>query len=680
MKKRAVASVEKNLGRQVRNVRLEWLETDGVGGFACGTVAGIRTRRYHGLLVSATTPPTGRMVLVNGLEVWLETGSGRYALSAQRYAPDVIFPNGHERIMQFRLEPWPTWEYQLENGMVLRQEILVVQSSGETLVRWESVRGIESIGRLLVRPLLSGRNYHALHRENSAFDFAPLSIGQCIRWRPYTGVPAIDIVSNGTYTHDPLWYRNFRYEEESRRGLDDIEDLAAPGTFTLDLKPGPAILLLRSLPAAAALDVPVVERADAGIAAETLRRARYGTPIERAAEQYIVRRGTGDTIIAGYPWFTDWGRDTFIAMRGLCIASGRLDVALTILLAWADTLSDGMLPNKFPDAGVEPEYNSVDASLWFVVAVHDLLKESGRSVSHPISQNVKDKLQSSVIAILDAYAAGTRFNIHMDPDGLLASGQPGVQLTWMDAKIGDCVVTPRIGKPVEVQALWLNSLQIGSQISSVWADPFERGLRSFGERFWHEDGGYLFDNVDVDHRRGTTDASFRPNQIFAIGGLPMAVLSGERARRVVSAVEERLLTPMGLRSLAAGERNYVGHYTGNARARDAAYHQGTVWPWLMGPFVEAWLRVHGTSPENRRQAQQRFLSPLHRHLSSVGLGHISELADADPPHAPRGCPFQAWSLGEFCRVQRLLEDDGPQSIFDDMSLFGEPALIAEARA
>lgn len=666
-----------------QNIGLEWLETSSFGGFACGTVAGIRTRRYHGLLIAATSPPIGQMVLINGLEVWLETRSGRYAMSAQHYAPDVIFPKGHQRITQFRLEPWPTWEYRLGNSVALRQEILVIESSGETLIRWEGIGRTGPESRLLVRPLVSGRNYHALHRENSVFDFNPQRDGERIRWRPYAGVPAIDVVSNGTYIHDPQWYRNFRYEEESRRGLDDIEDLGAPGEFSFELERGAAILLLGSdaLPPPST-DAPALERADAAIAAETLRRAKFQTPVDRAAEQYIVRRGTGNSIIAGYPWFTDWGRDTFIALRGLCIASGRLDTAREILLAWADMLSGGMLPNRFPDADTNPEYNSVDASLWFVVAADDLLKESDRSPLDPIFQNAKGKLHAAIVAILEAYAAGTRFNIQMDADGLLASGQAGVQLTWMDVKIGDWVVTPRIGKPVEVQALWLNAMRIGSRISSVWSSAFERGLRSFGERFWNEENGYLFDNVDVDHRAGTADASFRPNQIFAIGGLPRAVLRGERARRVVSAVEERLLTPMGLRSLAAGEQTYQRQYVGDARARDVAYHQGTVWPWLMGPFVEAWLRVHGSSPETRREAQQRFLSRLRRHLTSAGLGHISELADADPPHAPRGCPFQAWSLGEFCRLQRLLDGDVPLPSIPGRALTspGEPAAAPEGRA
>jgi predicted glycogen debranching enzyme len=261
-------------------------------------------------------------------------------------------------------------------------------------------------------------------------------------------------------------------------------------------------------------------------------------------------------------------------------------------------------------------------------------------------------LAAAVEAILDGYARGTRYGIRLDDDGLIAAGVPGVQLTWMDAKVGDWVVTPRIGKPVEVQALWLNALAVGAAYSERWAALLERGRDAFGRRFWNEAGGCLHDVVDVDHHAGTADSSFRPNQIFAVGGLPLALLEGEQARRVVDAVEARLLTPVGLRSLAPGEPAYTPHYQGGVRERDGAYHQGTVWPWLIGPFVEAWVRVRGATPGVKREARERFLEPLLRHLDEAGLGHISEIADAEPPHTPRGCPFQAWSVGEALRLDR----------------------------
>jgi predicted glycogen debranching enzyme len=362
-----------------------------------------------------------------------------------------------------------------------------------------------------------------------------------------------------------------------------------------------------------------------------------------------VERGHGKTIIAGYPWFTDWGRDTFIAMRGLCLATGRLDDARDILLQWAGMVSAGMLPNRFPDAGESPEYNSVDASLWFIVAVHDFF-EAGKSRGWHVTSADRAALRTAVDAILDGYMRGTRYGIRCDADGLLAAGEPGVQLTWMDAMTGNRVVTARIGKPVEVQALWLTALRIGSAFSEHRLATLRTGSRAFRARFWNEVGGYLYDVVDVNHHAGAVDASFRPDQILAVGGLPFPLLTGARARRMVDAVEARLLTPMGLRSLAPDDPAYVPHYQGSVRERDAAYHQGTAWPWLIGPFAEAWVRVRGGTKAAKREARERFLAPLLEHVDDAGLGHISEIADGDPPFTPRGCPFQAWSVGEALRL------------------------------
>jgi len=366
-----------------------------------------------------------------------------------------------------------------------------------------------------------------------------------------------------------------------------------------------------------------------------------------------VRRGSGKTIVAGYPWFTDWGRDTFIAIRGLCLASGRLGEARDILVEWAGAVSEGMLPNRFPDHGEAAEFNSVDASLWYVVAVHELMqRDQGRTML--LTSQQRQALETAVRQIVSGYASGTRFGIRQDADGLLSAGVPGVQLTWMDARVGDRVITPRIGKPVEIQALWLNALSAASRFEPHWRDVFDHGRRAFEERFWNEDLGQLADVVDVDHVPGTRDDSCRPNQILAVGGLPVALLDGVRARRVVDGVEQRLLTPVGLRSLAPDESGYAPRYQGDSLARDAVYHQGTVWPWLIGPFVEAWVRVRGNTMTARREARQRFMAPLLAHLQSAGLGHVSEIADADPPFSPKGCPFQAWSLGELLRVDRVV--------------------------
>jgi predicted glycogen debranching enzyme len=397
---------------------------------------------------------------------------------------------------------------------------------------------------------------------------------------------------------------------------------------------------------------------DAGylVDVEARRRKRFAAPLERAADAYVVRRGHGKTIVAGYPWFTDWGRDTFITLRGFMTLPDGLELAQQILLAWADTVSEGMVPNRFPDSGEMPEFNAVDASLWYVVAVHEFL-QAARATVAPATVSA---LRQAVAGIVAGYRDGTRYRIKMDEDGLLAAGVPGVQLTWMDAKVGDWVVTPRIGKPVEVQALWLNALKITGATAPEWRDLYRRALASFQLRFWNEASGCLFDVVDEGHEPGRNDPAIRPNQILAVGGLPYQVLIEPYASRVVEAVECLLLTPLGLRSLAPSEPGYRPHYGGGVFERDSGYHQGTVWPWLMGPFVEAWLRVRGNGTEAKREADSRFLSPLRAHLEVAGLGHISEVADAEPPYRPGGCPFQAWSLGEFLRARRLLAE--PQKI------------------
>ena len=637
--------------------RTEWLEADGLGGFASGTTSGIRTRRYHALLLAATTPPTGRIVLVNGFDAWVDTPDGSYALTTQRYGPDLRHPDGASRIASFTREPWPTWEFATADGTRLLQEILVEHGTGTVHLTWSLIASAGPIA-LRVRPFLSGRDYHAMHHENTAFRFEPRQHGAAVTFHPYDGVPCIVSSSNGDYRHAPDWYRNFHYSAELERGLDAVEDLASPGEFIWSL-PAPgnrAIWCLRASP-----DVPeevvtresLVEWHQATRAAEMRRRSAFPTPLDRSADAYLVRRGAGRTIIAGYPWFTDWGRDTFIALRGLCLATGRFADARDILVEWSGAVSEGMLPNRFPDHGELPEFNAVDASLWFVIAASELLGAVGAR-STIVSRDDRKALETAILKIVAGYAAGTRFGIRMDVDGLLAAGVPGVQLTWMDARVGDRVITPRIGKPVEIQALWLNALSIAAGLDPRWSEALERGMKSFSDRFWSDERGYLADVVDVDHVSGTRDETCRPNQILAAGGLPIALIAGERARRLVDCVEQRLLTPFGLRSLAPDEPGYALRYEGDSAARDAVYHQGTVWPWLIGPFVDAWLKVRGNTEAARVEARSRFVEPLIAHLDEAGLGHVSEIADAEPPFTPRGCPFQAWSLGELLRVQRLM--------------------------
>ncbi|MFM0392973.1 amylo-alpha-1,6-glucosidase [Paraburkholderia phytofirmans] len=638
----------------------EWLEADGFGGFASGTVGTLRTRRYHALLLTATRAPGGRVVLVNGVEAWLEANGARYPLSMQRYMPDVVYPDLTTSLVSFDTKPWPTWRVQIGASAVLTADVFVSKATRETVLRWRPEEGAGADSEtnaltLKVRPLLSGRDYHALHHENAAFNFnAQTSDDQAsVKWQPYGDLPVIHAATNGVYTHAPDWYRNFCYVRERERGLDFSEDLATPGVFSFNLVDGEAVMILSASDAKSGTQPATAKaaaiRATELARVEQARRDALGSRLQRSADAYVVTRNEGRTILAGFPWFTDWGRDTFIAMRGLLIASGRLDDAEAILLEWSGTLSEGMLPNRFPDYGDTPEYNSVDASLWFIVAVHDYLATCHASAA------TQQRLQQACEAILRGYTNGTRFNIRASADdGLLSAGIPGVQLTWMDAKVGDWVVTPRIGKPVEVQALWINALRIAATWDPQWQPAAERALQAFHERFVDPSTQALFDNVDVDHVKGAVDRAIRPNQIFAVGGLPFPLLEGAAARAVLDQVEAQLLTPLGLRTLAPSDPAYRGHYGGSPLERDGAYHQGTVWPWLLGPFVEAWLRVNGGAADARMQAKTRFLDPLYAHLDHAGLDHLSEIADGDAPHAPAGTPFQAWSLGELLRIEHLL--------------------------
>ncbi|MGE0682163.1 MAG: glycogen debranching enzyme N-terminal domain-containing protein, partial [Candidatus Binatia bacterium] len=447
---------------------VEWLETDGLGGFASGTTTGVRTRRYHALLLTATTPPTGRFVLVNGIEAWVETPHGRFALSSQQYSGEVIYPDGERRVEAFTTNPWPSWRFLLEDGTRIEQELFVQHGAPGTVLSWRLSDPRDEV-TLTVRPFLSGRDYHALHHENSAFRFDAETHNGVLTWSPYPEVPTITAFSNGTYTHQPDWYRNFVYEEERARGLDHMEDLATPGSFRWNLSQGEAVLILAAASQEASVlsrvEMPAQKYAHTLRTAERQRRRQFPSRLHRAADAYLVRRGEGKTVVAGYPWFTDWGRDTFIALRGLCLATGRLDEARAILLEWAGAVSEGMLPNRFPDRGETPEFNSVDASLWYIIAVHDFF-QTLEANKRSLSQREILTLQGAIESILTGYSTGTRYQIHADSDGLLAAGQPGVQLTWMDAKVGDWVVTPRISKPVEIQALWLNALHIANRFTN----------------------------------------------------------------------------------------------------------------------------------------------------------------------------------------------------------------------
>jgi predicted glycogen debranching enzyme len=634
----------------------EWLETNGLGGFASSTLAGLNTRRYHGLLVAATRPPVGRTVLLSKLEETLVVAGRRYELSANQY-PGAVYPRGHQFMTRFRLDPFPVFTYRVE-GFELERAVVMLHGENTTCVRY-SLRQVdagERDVRLEVRPLVAFRDYHALTHENDALDSSVRVEEGLLTVTPYEGLPALHFAHEGGEAEtNGYWYRNFTYVEEQARGLDSTEDLFSPFALKFDLGRRDEVSIIASTERREACRVGELIRVEVERRNEVLGSSLAGDEAVRAltaaADQYVVARGEQKTVIAGYHWFGDWGRDTMIALPGLTLVTGRFDTARSILAEFARHVSEGMLPNRFTEADEAPEYNTVDATLWYFEAVRALLAYTGDT------EFVRANLYDVLREVIDWHERGTRYGIRVDADGLLAAGAEGAQLTWMDAKVGDRVITPRRGKPVEIQALWYNALRTMEGLArefgfvedeGKYAGMASRARGSFNEQFWDEEAGCLYDVVDGAAR----DASIRPNQIFAVS-LHHSMLSAERARRVVEAVERHLLTPYGLRSLAPTNLQYSGRYGGGPAERDAVYHQGAVWAWLIGPFVTAYLKVQGRTPETVGRARV-ILAPLVAHLKEACLGHVSEIFDGDAPHAPRGCVAQAWSAAELLRA--LVED------------------------
>jgi predicted glycogen debranching enzyme len=635
-------------------LRREWLETNGLGGFASSTIVGLNTRRYHGLLVAATKPPAGRLVLLSKLEETLWIDGRRFDLSANRY-PGVIHPQGFHYLKQFRLDPFPVFTYEVED-IEMEKSVFMIHGENSAVIHYEVRKNtrpeVPKDLRLEIRPLIAFRDYHGTTHENDAINSAVQERSGSATVTPYQRLPSLHLAHNAIElrkTGD--WYRNFEYDAERERGLDFSEDLFNPFVLSFDLR------LRRQASIIASTEQRDVTHAVEYRRAEITRRrkALVASPIEdsfahslaAASDQYLVSRGDEKTVIAGYHWFGDWGRDTMIALPGLTLLTGRYDVARSILRTFAKHVDQGMLPNRFPDAGETPEYNTVDAALWFFEAARAYLAYTSDL------EFVRDELYPVFADIISWHARGTRYGIKADSSGLLASGELGVQLTWMDAKVGDWVVTPRRGKPVEIQALWYNALCIMEDLASRFGDEAARkryrhlaavAQWSFNRLFWNEKLGCLYDVVNG----GPPDPSIRPNQIFAVS-LPHSMLPRDRSRSVVEKVEEHLLTPFGLRTLAPSDPQYRGHYTGGPKERDGAYHQGTVWSWLLGPFITAYIKVNGGSEEARRRAQA-WLSPLESHLAEAGLGHVSEIFEGDTPHRPCGCIAQAWSVAEILRV------------------------------
>jgi predicted glycogen debranching enzyme len=639
-------------------LRREWLETNGLGGFASSSIVGMNTRRYHGLLVAATKPPVGRLVILSKLEETLFIEGQPVDLSVNRY-PGTVHPQGFRYLKQFRLDPFPVFTFEIE-GIEIEKSVFMVHGDNSTVVQYELKKNNHPERPktlwLELRPLIAFRDYHSTTHENGALTPALQEEPGLTAVTPYAGLPTLYLAHNAAESKKTSdWYRNFEYEAERERGLDFTEDLFNPCVLRFDLRSRRQASVIASTERRDVANV-----VDYRLAEITRRRnASRSSPLEdefassltAAADQYIVARGDQKTVIAGYHWFSDWGRDTMIALPGLTLPTGKHDVARSILRTFAQNVDQGMLPNRFPDEGETPEYNTVDATLWFFEAARAYLAYTGNL------EFVRNELYPVFADIITWHVRGTRYGIKMDESGLLSSGQQGVQLTWMDAKVGDWVVTPRRGKPVEIQALWYNALCVMEELARTFGEEAEQkryrsmatvASWSFNRQFWNEQAGCLYDVTNG----APPDLSIRPNQIFAVS-LKHSMLSADRAHAVVDKVQEHLLTPYGLRSLAVSDPQYRGRYTGGPAERDGAYHQGTVWPWLMGPFITAYIKVNGDSEAARRQAA-KWLAPLKAHLADGGLGHISEIFDGDAPQRPCGCIAQAWSAAEILRA--LVED------------------------
>jgi predicted glycogen debranching enzyme len=649
----------------------EWLVTNGLGGYASGTVSGVITRRYHGVLISALAAPFGRMVMLSHVAEQLRFPDGRKVeIGGRERSGDTPDAHGTGYLTEFRLEMGlPVWRYDVE-GLIVEKRLFLTHMQNTVHLVYELLEGADRIG-LALRPSVNFRAQELPVSEplGAPYEFRAVGDHQEIELKG-SGLPPLQLRlcgPNATFTLKGKHIDNVLYPIEESRGYQARGNLWSPGFFEMRLEARRRASLVASTESFETMTVletgqalEAERRRRQRLIAQALPEGREGIPAELvlAADQFIITpagrtdevaraHALGDevrTIIAGYHWFTDWGRDTMISLEGLTLTTGRQVEAGYILGTFGHYVRDGLIPNVFPEGEKEGLYHTADASLWFFHAVDRYLECSGDSLMLAL-------LHPTLKSIIDWHVRGTRFGIHVDErDGLLTQGAEGYQLTWMDAKVDDWVVTPRRGKPVEINALWYNALRLmerwaadnGDQ-PSVYAERADRVRQSFNDRFWYGGGGYLFDVIDTPE--ATSDPKCRPNQLFAIA-LPHPVLARERWEPVIRVVRERLLTPVGLRSLAPGDPDYKSRYFGDLRARDAAYHQGTVWGWLVGPFVDAWLKVYPDDLSGARDALEGFMA----HLNDGCIGSVSEVFDAQEPFTPRACIAQAWSVAELLRV------------------------------
>jgi predicted glycogen debranching enzyme len=639
---------------------LEWLETNGLGGYASGTAAGAGTRGYHGLLAAALRSPAERLLMITTCDEWTVEKTPVY-LSSHQY-PGAVSPDGFTHLESFTTDPFPAWIYRAGARRIERR-VFMVRGENTTVVRYRLLEG--TLVKLAVRPMFVFRDHHARRVASDAWRVVATRSGSAVHCAPTDGGHPLSVqIGGAAYRDEPQWFKRFEYLRELERGLEFREDAYAPFVVELPLAPD----VWTDLVFSAELRAP--RAADALEAAE-LKRRRAITKIQpvddpfsqrlaAACDAFIVQRPpAGRSVIAGYPWFGDWGRDAMISLPGLALSTARLDDAARILTTFAASMRDGLLPNRFSDTGVEPEYNTVDASLWFAVALHQFRAAGGDAAL--VDSALGDALERIVLA----YAQGTLFGIREDADGLVTQGADGVALTWMDARVNGRVITPRRGKAVEINALWYNARRVLGDIQSRRGKKrdaaktrrlAERTRESFLTTFWDESSGSFYDVIRPD---GTRDASIRPNQLFA-ASLPYPVIARAQAARMVKIVAQHLLTPCGLRTLAPSDPAYQARCEGGPEQRDGAYHQGTVWPWLLGAFVDASLYGERDTAATRARLQA-LITPMKDHLDEACMGQISEIFDGDAPHAPRGCPAQAWSAAEVLRAWRRLNAAKPRA-------------------
>ena len=657
--------------------RKEWLITNGIGGYASGTIAGVLTRRYHGILLAALEPPLGRTLLVAKLNETVEIFGYRYPLYCDCKTNGIPEPQGYLNLERFYLDgTTPVWHYVCA-GALVEKRIWMHPGKNTTYIRYQFLRSIQpttSIDspaidddvHIHVAVLLNHRDYHSKTRFDSfpGFNIERVDHGLAVNALIDGAQPFYVYCKNAAYYPKLAWDCNHYLAVEAQRGESEIEDHFTAGVFQAGIHPGESLTIIATTDPAPVFDSHKAYQIrqsyekqllqSAGIQAgdqpdrayPSLRDTPAYARLVLAADQFIVSRPSpsepqGSSIIAGYPWFSDWGRDTMISLPGLTLATGRTAIARSILRTYAQYVDQGMLPNRFPDAGEQPEYNTMDATLWYFEAIRQYYCASQ---DRDLLQELFPRLEE----IISWHFKGTRYRIKVDPaDGLLSGGEPGVQLTWMDAKVDDWVVTPRIGKPVEINALWYNALCTMEWICQILGKPPQQYRDAAGKlalgfgRFWNPELGYCYDTLDGP---AGNDPSLRPNQLLAVS-LKYSPLNPEQQRSVLNACAHDLLTSHGLRSLAQHEPGYIGSYAGTRYRRDAAYHQGTVWGWLIGPFVSAHWKVYQDP-----QAALSFIQPLIQHLSDHGLGSISEIFDGDAPFNPDGCIAQAWSVAELLRV------------------------------